>query len=140
MSECNDIAIDYFYRFIPGSSFDALTVGGIRQGDKLLNNRYDGTSYVGTNYGGCVDIFAPGQNIKSAGFSSHTAVVTHSGTSMASPLVSGAAAIYWNHYRWAGPRQIKYVIISSCTRNRLNFNEISSYYLRSQTPNCLLFV
>ena len=119
---------------------DALTVGGIRQGDKLYNDGYDGTNYVGTNYGRCVDIFAPGQNIRSAGFYSRTAVDIFSGTSLAAPLVSGAAAIYWNHYRWAGPRQIKNVIVSFCTLNVLNFNEILSYYLRYQTPNCLLFI
>jgi len=112
-----------------------LTVGGIRQGDKLYN-----LPDYGTNYGRCVDIFAPGQNIRSAGFYSHIAEATYHGTSQAAPLVSGAAAIYWSHNRRAGPQQIKNAIISSCTHNRLNFNEIRSYNLRRQTPNCLLFI
>ena len=120
---------------MPGLSWDALTVGGIREGDKLYSYGNDAT-----NYGRCVDIFAPGQNIRSAGFYSRTAEGLFSGTSQAAPLVSGAAAIYWHHYRWAGPRQIKYAIKLFCTRDRLNFTEIWSYYLRSQTPNCLLFV
>ncbi|XP_065906912.1 extracellular serine proteinase-like isoform X2 [Dysidea avara] len=124
-------------RFSPGSSPAAFTVGGTRQGDKLYNNRPNGG---GTNYGKCVDIFAPGQNIRSAGISSRTAVVKSSGTSMATPLVSGVAAIYWNRNRRAGPRQLKNVIIKSCTRNRLNFNEIKSQNLRRQTPNCLLYI
>jgi len=119
---------------------DTLTVGAMRQDDKLYYAGYVGTNYYGTNYGRCVDIFAPGQNIRSAGFYSRTAVATFSGTSGAAPLVSGAAAIYWNHFRWAEPRQIKNVIILSCTRNRLNFNDIWSHYQRYQTPNCLLFI
>ncbi|XP_065908767.1 aqualysin-1-like [Dysidea avara] len=119
----------------PAASPVALTVGGTRQGDNLYNLPNDGT-----NYGSCVDIFAPGQDIRSAGLSSRTAVATYSGTSQAAPLVSGVAAIYWNEDRWATPQQIKDAIISSCTLFRLNLYEIESFTLRFDTPNCLLNV
>ncbi|XP_065908158.1 extracellular serine proteinase-like [Dysidea avara] len=119
----------------PAASPVALTVGGTRQGDNLYN-----TPNGGTNYGSCVDIFAPGQNIRSAGHSSRTAVAIYSGTSQATPLVSGVAAIYWNEDRWATPQQIKDDIISSCTLFRLNLYEIESFILRFETSNCLLNV
>merc|ERR1712157_464934 len=46
-----------------------------------------------SNYGTCTDIWAPGSQIKSSGVASDTAYVTYSGTSMACPHVSGAAAL-----------------------------------------------
>ncbi|KAK9471771.1 peptidase S8/S53 domain-containing protein [Dipodascopsis tothii] len=45
-----------------------------------------------SNVGSCVDIFAPGVNIVSAGVTSDSATNTLSGTSMAAPLVTGLTA------------------------------------------------
>jgi len=119
----------------PAASPVVLTVGGTRQGDNLyhIGNR-------GSNYGRCVNVFAPGQSIRSAGTSSNTAEAIYDGTSQATPIVSGAAAIYWNLNRGAGLQQLKNSVIYSGTVNRINFNEIPSQELRRQTPNCFLFV
>ena len=64
------------YSYSPGASPDALTVGGTQQNDDLYLRLFDGT-----NYGKCVDIFAPGQDIRSAGLSGKDSVTTFSGTS-----------------------------------------------------------
>jgi subtilisin family serine protease len=47
-----------------------------------------------SNYGSCVDGYAPGVSVKSAWYSSNTATNTISGTSMASPHVAGVGALY----------------------------------------------
>jgi len=123
------------YRFSPGASSYAVTVGGTQQNDDLYLRLLDGT-----NYGKCVDIFAPGQDVTSAGIRSRDAIDTYSGTSQATPLVSGAAAIYWNIKRDASPLDIKDTLTSTCTRDKLKINEAVPQDFRDQSPNCLLFI
>jgi serine protease len=71
--------------YSPASAASALTVGATAINDSR-------SSF--SNYGSCVDLFAPGTNITSASIASNTATATWSGTSMASPHVAGAAALY----------------------------------------------
>ena len=71
--------------YSPARAADALTVGSTTSSDAR-------SSF--SNYGSCVDLFAPGSSITSAWYTSNTATVTISGTSMASPHVAGAAALY----------------------------------------------
>ncbi|XP_065896049.1 extracellular serine proteinase-like [Dysidea avara] len=125
--------IDDACSFSPGSSPDVLTVGGTRRNDDLYLRPFDGT-----NYGRCVDIFAPGQDITSAGLSRPDAVATSSGTSQATPLVSGAAAIYWSVNKIATPLEVKDAIISTCTRDKLNIDAVVPPSYQGQSPNCLL--
>jgi len=71
--------------FSPARTPAAITVGAI--------DSTDSRAYF-SNYGTCVDIFAPGVGVLSAWNTSDTATNTISGTSMASPHVAGSAALY----------------------------------------------
>eukprot|EP00057_Strongylocentrotus_purpuratus_P033423 XP_791363.3 PREDICTED: cuticle-degrading serine protease [Strongylocentrotus purpuratus] len=68
----------------PASAPEAITVGATTSSDQR-------SSF--SNYGTCVDIFAPGSSIKSCGISSKTSTSTKSGTSMSCPHVAGIAAV-----------------------------------------------
>jgi subtilisin family serine protease len=59
-----------------------------------------------SNYGKLVDLYAPGVNIVSASNKSNTGTATMSGTSMASPHVAGAAAVYLSGHKTATPAQV----------------------------------
>ena len=67
------------------------------------------------NYGSCVKIFAPGVNITSAWYTSTTATNTISGTSMATPHVTGAAALYLETNPAANPAQVLQALTSNAT-------------------------
>ncbi|MDA1360499.1 S8 family serine peptidase [Glycomyces luteolus] len=69
----------------PASAPAAITVAASDDAD---------TRAYFSNFGSCVDVFAPGVDITSAWHSSNTATNTISGTSMASPHVAGAVAVY----------------------------------------------
>ncbi|MDK2012527.1 MULTISPECIES: S8 family peptidase [unclassified Deinococcus] len=68
----------------PARAASAITVGSTTNTDAR-------SSF--SNYGSCVDLFAPGSNITSTWIGSTTATNTISGTSMATPHVAGAAAL-----------------------------------------------
>jgi subtilisin family serine protease len=68
----------------PAGAADAYTVGSTTTTDAR-------SSF--SNFGTCVDVFAPGSAITSAWITSDTATNTISGTSMASPHVAGAGAL-----------------------------------------------
>ncbi|MER6850072.1 S8 family peptidase [Streptomyces flaveolus] len=68
-----------------------------------------------SNYGTCVDIFAPGSSITSLGYSSDTATAVKNGTSMATPHVAGAAALYLADHPSASPATVTAAIKSVAT-------------------------
>jgi subtilisin family serine protease len=91
-----------------GNKVSALTVGATTISDIRA-------SY--SNFGDCLDMFAPGSSIVSAGISSATATATLSGTSMAAPHVAGAAARYLSTVPSAAPSAVMAAMIGDTTPN-----------------------
>lgn len=77
-------------------------------------NRY-GSACGFSNYGSCVDIAAPGDYVYTADMSSNTAYEFASGTSLATPLVSAAAAYVLMENRKYTPEQVKQELIATAT-------------------------
>jgi MYXO-CTERM domain-containing protein len=73
-----------------------------------------------SNYGTCVDLFAPGSNITSAWIDADNAINTISGTSMASPHVAGAAALYLAQNPNATPAQVTAALVGSTVQNKIS--------------------
>lgn len=72
-----------------------------------------------SNFGTCTDIFAPGNNIVSDYIGSNSATATLSGTSMASPHVAGAAALYRAANPGDTPGQVKAALLAGATVNKI---------------------
>ncbi len=69
-----------------------------------------------SNYGSCVDWFAPGDNITSDGISSTTATAVKSGTSMAAPATAGVAALYLQDHPTAAPQDVRDALFQATTK------------------------
>ncbi|HEU4882146.1 MAG TPA: S8 family serine peptidase [Longimicrobium sp.] len=109
--------------YSPSSTPAAVTVGSTAN--------TDARSYF-SNYGTCVDLFAPGSDITSAWNTSNTATNTISGTSMASPHVAGVVALYLQGSPAATPATVAAALASTSTPNRVTDPGPGS-------PNRLLF-
>jgi len=72
-----------------------------------------------SNYGSCVDMFAPGNSVTSAWIGSDTATNTISGTSMASPHVAGAAALYLGAHPSATPEDVEVALEGFATASAI---------------------
>jgi subtilisin family serine protease len=83
-----------------------------------------------SNWGACVDGFAPGMRIKSAHLGGRTAVMH--GTSMAAPFVAGVAALYKQKYPGATPATITSWLTTNATTGKIRGSP-------EGTPNLLLF-
>jgi len=75
-------------KYSPGRVTTALTAAA--------TNSADTRAYF-SNWGSCVDLFAPGLNITSAWHLSDTANITLSGSSFSAPHLAGAIALYLGH-------------------------------------------
>ncbi|KAJ9083280.1 hypothetical protein DSO57_1036238 [Entomophthora muscae] len=90
----------------PASETSVLTVGA--------TNLFDSKAGF-SNWGRCLDVFAPGENILSAWNNGRTRYL--SGTSMAAPHVSGMAAILINKANTNSHDRIANIILSSAKKN-----------------------
>lgn len=72
-----------------------------------------------SNFGKCLDVYAPGVNVTSAWIGSDTATATISGTSMSAPHVSGVAALYLGSHPTAGPKEVRQAIRHNSTEDKI---------------------
>lgn len=108
-------------KYSPSSAAGAFTTAA--------SNERDGrVSY--SNYGSCVDGYAPGYNIMTSAKGSSTAL--SSGTSMASPHVAGVGALYKGRYGNASSATVDNWIKKNATTGKITSNP-------SGTPNRLLY-
>jgi subtilisin family serine protease len=109
--------------YSPARVPSAITVGATTSTDAKA-------SY--SNYGTCVDIFAPGSSITSSWYTNDTATNTISGTSMATPHVVGVAALYLQSNPLATPAGVATALTTGATTGKVTSPG-------SGSPNRLLF-
>ncbi|MBZ6287336.1 S8 family peptidase [Streptomyces olivaceus] len=96
--------------YSPARVTEALTVGATTNTDARA-------SY--SNYGAVLDLFAPGSSITAGWNTGDTATNTISGTSMATPHVAGAAAVYLAGHSSATPAQVSTALVDGATADKV---------------------
>jgi len=109
--------------YSPAREPSAITVGATTSSDARA-------SY--SNFGTCLDLFAPGSTIRSAYIRTTTDVVEMSGTSMASPHVAGVAALVLQSTPSAKPAAVRNFIVDNATPGKVTSAGTGS-------PNLLLY-
>ena len=94
--------------YSPARVSQAMTIGATDRTD---------TKASWSNYGNCVDWFAPGVGITSAWYTSSTATNTISGTSMATPHTAGVAALYLQGNSGASPETVRDALFNNASQN-----------------------
>ncbi|KAI9252662.1 peptidase S8/S53 domain-containing protein [Sporodiniella umbellata] len=112
-------------QYSPGSTSGAITVGAFDEDDSV--------SYY-SNFGKCVDIFAPGTNIQSIWPTSNDATHTLTGTSMAAPHVTGTMAILLSEQNYT-PLELANIIKNTSTLRTEDFvlNNTGIFYSENKT-------
>jgi serine protease len=106
----------------PASEPSVITVGAFERGDRI--------SWF-SNFGRCVDLFAPGSEIKSTVPGGGAEVLD--GTSQASPIVAGIVSLVLSSSKKAfTPCEMKEFLSAASTQNRLSGNLYGS-------PNKIIF-
>lgn len=109
--------------YSPGSALGAINVAASDEND---------ARWSWSNYGKCVDIFAPGSNVLSAWVTSATASKTLKGTSHAAPHVAGVAALALQNSPALSVTDVTSLIVSSATVDAISDAGAGS-------PNTLLY-
>ncbi|GAA3114999.1 subtilisin family serine protease [Kribbella aluminosa] len=108
----------------PAKEPSAITVGATDDQDQRA---------VFSNFGKCVDLFAPGVDITSVGITGPDATAKMSGTSMATPHVAGGIALYLADHPDATPAEVAKALVANSTADKVGGPGTGS-------PNKLLYV
>jgi subtilisin family serine protease len=90
-----------------------------------------------SNYGPCVKLFAPGDNILSADIKDDNSTMVRSGSSMSAALVAGASALVLEVFPDASPCDVQQILIDGSLKNIV---QLSNSEEDLSTPNRLLQV
>ncbi len=112
--------------YSPARTPAAITVGATDSTDSDTNF---------SNYGSCLDLYAPGAGIYSSTMTSTNTYDAWDGTSMATPHVAGAVALYLAGNPTASPSTVSSVLITNSTKYVINFP-----FGQGGSPNRLLYV
>lgn len=115
----NDDACRYSPQLVP----EGITVGNSTRTDAKA---------ASSSWGRCLDVWAPGSSIVSSYHTGDSATATLTGTSMASPHVTGATALYLGENPDATPAQVQAALVDNATTGKLTG-------LDSTSPNRLLY-
>jgi subtilisin family serine protease len=114
----------------PARVTQAMTIGASDRTDKAASF---------SNYGSCVDWFAPGVDVTSDWYSSPTATNTISGTSMATPHTVGVAALYLQGNPGASPQTVRDALYALTTKGIVTGTSGGLLGGRSTANNHLLY-
>ena len=107
-------------KYSPARVPTAMTIGATTTTDAK-------TSW--SNYGNCVDWFAPGSGITSAWHTSATATNTISGTSMAAPHTAGVAALYLQTNPGGTPQAVRDALYTNTTKGVVTSSKTANNHL-----------
>jgi subtilisin family serine protease len=107
-------------KYSPARVAEGMTIGATTSTDAK-------TSW--SNYGDCVDWFAPGASITAAWYTSNTDTRTISGTSMAAPHVAGVAALYLQSNGSASPQTVRDALYAQTTKGIVTSSKTTNNHL-----------
>jgi subtilisin family serine protease len=107
-------------KYSPARVAEAMTIGATDRADRKAS---------WSNYGGCVDWFAPGVGVTSAWHTTDTATNTISGTSMATPHTAGVAALYLQGNKGASPGTVRSALYSLTTKGIVMYSGTTNNHL-----------
>jgi subtilisin family serine protease len=107
-------------KYTPARVAEAMTIGATDNTDQKAR---------WSNYGTCVDWFAPGVGIKSSWYTGDAATNTISGTSMATPHTAGVAALYLAGNQLASPAAVRSALYEATTKGKVTSSLTANNHL-----------
>ncbi|RVE73893.1 hypothetical protein OJAV_G00036070 [Oryzias javanicus] len=115
--------------YSPASEPEVITVGAVNSADQLMSQ-----GAGGSNYGRCVDVFAPGDDIVSASSDCSTCFTSRSGTSQAAAHAAGIAAVILSSNQNVSPVQVLQMMLHHSVSSSINLLPLPETH-RLTTPN-----